>query len=280
MAAPSRHRSARPGRSSPPSHARAASLRPRRRQGHRVRRRRRKLPRQHVHGLLEHGAVARLPRVGQPAEGRALLDGAAPRRYGRAGRAPAPSSARRRRRQACRAPTGSPRGARPSATPRRLDLRRPRPAELVQQHDHGLRRPAEDLHLGVHVAGAGRVFAGVDEVEHDVGLVAHVAHRLLAAEERAVHVAVPDLGQEPADRVAAELQALEQPRAVAEARRVPQPQFVALRRVDQHVGVRGLGDVRRVAHFADVTPQQRARQRRLADVGVRDEAQGDQIADY
>jgi hypothetical protein len=37
--------------------------------------------------------------------------------------------------------------------------------------------------------------------------------------------------------------------------------------------------VRRIAHLADVTAQQRTRQRGLADVGVRDEAEGDQSTD-
>src|SRR5205085_7637637 len=104
-------------------------------------------------------------------------------------------------------------------------------------------------------------------------LVARVADRLLAGPERAILPVVPDLAQEAADRVLGLAQAASQANAVAEARRVPEEQAVAVARLDEHVRVGGVGDVRRGAHLADVAPEQRARERRLARVGVRDEAE-------
>ena len=83
-----------------------------------------------------------------------------------------------------------------------LERRRAGRAELVEQHDHRLADPGQQLHLGRDVAGRLRRLGGVDEVEHHVGLVAQVAHRLLAGPERPVAPAVPDLAQEPADRAA------------------------------------------------------------------------------
>ena len=151
----------------------------------------------------------------------------------------------------------------------------PRRAELIQQDHDGLADPAEDAHLGIDVASRRRLFRCVNEVQDDVGVIAHVAHGLLAAPERPVGEPVPDLRQEPPERIAALLEAAQQPHAVAEPRRVPQHERVALRRLDQRVAFGDLGHVRGIPHLADVATQQRARERGLAHVRVRDEAQAD-----
>ena len=72
-------------------------------------------------------------------------------------------------------------------------------------------------------------------------------------------------------------QALREPRAVAEARRVPQQQALALGGLEQRIVRRHRRHVGRVAHFADVARQQRARERRLARVRVRDERERDRV---
>jgi hypothetical protein len=102
-----------------------------------------------------------------------------------------------------------------------------------------------------------------------------VPQRLLAGPQRAVAPAVPHLGEQPAERAAVQPHAAHEPHAVAEAGRVPQPQPVALGAGQQQVAIGELGHVRRVAHLADVAAEQRAGQRRLADVGVGDETERD-----
>jgi hypothetical protein len=63
---------------------------------------------------------------------------------------------------------------------------------LVQQQEHRLADPGEDLQLGVDVGRGGRILGGVHEVEREVALVAYVAERALAAEEWAVDKASSD----------------------------------------------------------------------------------------
>jgi hypothetical protein len=127
--------------------------------------------------------------------------------------------------------------------------------ELVQQHEHRFVEPSEQRHLGLDIGSGLRRFGRVDEVQHDVRVLAHVAQRLLAVPERAVEPTVPNLGEEPAECVALQAQPSHQPHAVAQARRIPHPQFVALLTAHQKVVLAELGDVRRVAHLADVTLQ-------------------------
>ena len=168
--------------------------------------------------------------------------------------------------------------SRQRASSARLLGRGPRRPGLVQQHDHRLADPRQHLELRREVAGVGRRLRRVDEVEHDVGLVAHVAHRLLRQPERAVAKAVPDLRQEPADRIALLRAAASR---AARCRRSPacprgpgvSPSAVSISVIRRRLG----GDVRRVAHFADVAAEQRARERRLARVGVRDQRQRDVV---
>jgi hypothetical protein len=146
---------------------------------------------------------------------------------------------------------------------------------LVEQHQHRLVEPREQLDLGLDVErGLGRL-GRVDEVQHRVGVFAHVAQRLLRVPERAVAPAVPHLGKKPSERVALQAQPAHQAHAVAEARGVPQAQLVAGAAAHQQMVFAQFGDVRLIAHFTDVTLQQRARQRGLAHVGVRDQAQCD-----
>ena len=163
----------------------------------------------------------------------------------------------------------------PARLVRFLLVARPRLAGLVEQHDDRLADPLEHGHLRRQVAGVLGRFGRVDEVEHDVGLVANVRDRLLRQPERAVAKAIPDLREEPADRIALLRESLRKARAVAEARRVPEDQRIAFGRVDHRIGRRLERDVRRVAHFADVAAEQRARERRLARVRVRDQRQRD-----
>ena len=56
-----------------------------------------------------------------------------------------------------------------------------RRAELVQQHDDRLAGPRQQLQSRRDVAGSLGRLGRVDQVEHHVGLVAHVLQRLLAA---------------------------------------------------------------------------------------------------
>ena len=228
---------------------------------------------QGLRGRREHPEVARLPRGAQPPERVAPLRGQHPAHRGEQLVLLHPAA-----REGVQAERASHPGIRrqvlaPGRLVRRVGIPPARRAQLVQQQQDRLAEPAEDLHLGLDVAGGGRRLGGVDQVEHDIALVLHVADRLLAAVERPVGEAVPHLGEQPADRVLAEAQTPEQARAVAESRRVPQPERLALRRVDQHVALGGVGHVRLVPHLADVAPQERACQRGLADVGVGHEAQ-------
>ena len=125
---------------------------------------------------------------------------------------------------------------------------------LVEQHKHRLADPAQHLDLGGDVAGVARMLGGVHEIQHNVRGRARRTHRLLAAPERAVTMPVPDLAQQPADRVVGQAQALHQSRRVAEARRVPQPQCIAGRGFEQQVQLREFGDMRRVAHLPTSRP--------------------------
>ena len=138
------------------------------------------------------------------------------RRRREAARTPAPSSGRRRRARARRARGRAGERVAPARLVGVLLGARPRRPGLVEQHDHRLADPFEHRELRREVAGVGGRFRRVDEVEHDVGLVADVAHRLLRQPERPVAEAVPHLRQEPADRIAVLAQPLREPRAVAE----------------------------------------------------------------
>ena len=88
----------------------------------------------------------------------------------RAARPPAPSSARTRPGASAPRTQGNVarcrRHAASSAASASRAARRP---HLVQQQQHRLADPAEDLHLGLDVAGGGRRLGGVDQVQHDVG---------------------------------------------------------------------------------------------------------------
>ena len=231
---------------------------------------------EHRHRRIQRRAALRLPGARAGARTRGAVRPAAPPPPRAATYLPAPSSARTRRAPALRARWSAPSDAVAPA----LHLggfvgRRLRRPQLVEQHDHRLADQVQHLQLGVEIADIVGRLRGVDEVEHDVGLVEHVAHRALARPERAIAIAVPDLAHEPADRVAGLREPFREPHAVAEARRVPQLQAVALRRLDHRVALGLERDVRFVAHFADVAAEQRARERGLADVGVRDEAERD-----
>ena len=142
-------------------------------------------------------------------------------------------------------------------------------AELVQQHQRGLAQPFEDAQLRGYVARDRGILRRVGDVEHDVGSIARGAHRLLTAPERPIGEPVPQLRQEPADRLAALLEATQQSHAVAEPRRVPQHELVSAFRPQEHMGLGRLGHVRAVHDRTDVLAQQRARQRGLARIRVR-----------
>ncbi len=157
-------------------------------------------------------------------------------------------------------------GLRPRA-PRRGDRRVGRGAGLVEQQQHGPPGPREDLHLRRDVARVLGALRRVHEVEDDVGAVADARDGLLRAEQRAVAEAVPDLVREPAERVALAPQPLQQPRRVAEPRRVLEDEPRAVGR-EHVVGLGDHGDVGLVEDLADVAAQERARERGLADVRV------------
>ena len=106
-------------------------------------------------------------------------------------------------------------------------------------------------------------------------VVANVAHGLLAAEEGAVGKAIPDLGEQPAERIRVLLESAQQTHAVAETRRVPELETIAPRRLEERVAFGLQGDVREVADLAHVAAQERPGQRGLADVRMRDQAQRD-----
>ena len=152
-----------------------------------------------------------------------------------------------------------------------------RGAHLVQQHDDGLANPGQDLHLGLDVAGILGVLGRVDQVQHHVGFLTDVVHGLLTGPQGAVGETVPDLADEPADGAVGLQQAPRQTGAVAETGGVPQDQLVALRGLGQLEAVVGVGDVRLVAHLAHALREQGAGKGGLADVGVGDQAEGDDV---
>ena len=152
---------------------------------------------------------------------------------------------------------------------------RARRSDLIQQHEHRLVEPAQDLRFGGQITGIAWRFRGVHEIEDHIGGRACGAYRLLAAPEGPVTVPIPDLAQQPADRIVGGAQALHQARGVAKARGVPQAQFITFRRAQQNVDLRHLRDMRGVAHFTDLLAEQRSRERRLADVRVRDQCEVD-----
>jgi hypothetical protein len=92
---------------------------------------------------------------------------------------------------------------------------------LIEQNDDRLADPFEDRELRRDVAGVGWRLRRVDEVQHDVGLVTDVAHRLLARPQRAVAPAVPGHREEADDRMVVRREPPREPRAVAEAGRIP-----------------------------------------------------------
>ena len=152
-----------------------------------------------------------------------------------------------------------------------------RGAHLVQQHDDGLADPGQDLHFGFDVAGILGVLGRVDQVQHHVGFFTDVVNGLLAGPQGAVSEAVPDLADEPANGAVGLQQAPRQSGAVAETGGVPQDQLVALRSLGQLEAVVGVGDVRLVAHLAHALREQGAGKGGLADVGVGDQAEGDDV---
>src|ERR1700726_2356714 len=78
---------------------------------------------------------------------------------------------------------------------------RPRRSGLVEKDQHRFSEPIEDLHFRRDITCVGRVFRRVDEIEDDVGLIAHVLPRLVARPEGAVAPTVPDLGKKPANGI-------------------------------------------------------------------------------
>jgi hypothetical protein len=146
---------------------------------------------------------------------------------------------------------------------------------LVEEHEDGLAHPLEHRELGCQVACVLRILGGVDEVEHDVGVVAHRPYSALGEEERAIAKPVPDFGEEPADGT---LLLREPPREARAVRRIPAcPTARGCRLPACRRGERGRfgRDVRRIAHLADVAREERSRERGLARVGVGDERQRD-----
>jgi hypothetical protein len=103
-------------------------------------------------------------------------------------------------------------------------------------------------------------------------MVAGIANRLLAGPERALAPTIPDLRDEPADRIADKLQALQQATGVAEPRSVPQHQRVAAR-LNQQIAGGDVGDVCGIAHLPHVLGKESANQRRLAGIGVRNQGE-------
>ena len=142
-------------------------------------------------------------------------------------------------------------------------------AHLVEQDDDRLVEPGQNVHLGAPISGISRVFGGVDEVEHHIGMVARGQQRALAQVKRLVAPAVPDIAQKPAQRVALLAQALIQAHRITKARRIPQPQLIALRRFLQQIALRLRGDMGGVFNLAHIVGHQCARQRGLANIGVR-----------
>ena len=151
---------------------------------------------------------------------------------------------------------------------------RTRRARLVQEHDDRPAHPREQIELGSEVARVLGRLRGIDEVEHHVGLVARGADGLLAAPERTVGEAIPDLREQPAHRVRFAAQPAQQSDRVAEPRRVVQTQARRVR-LDQRVDLARVGHMRLVPHLAHVAPEERAGEGGLPDIGVRDEPERD-----
>jgi hypothetical protein len=95
-------------------------------------------------------------------------------------------------------------------------------SRLIQQRDDRFSKPLEDLQFGREIAGIRRRLRRIDEVQHDIRIVAHVAHRLLARPQRRLAPAIPDHRQEADDGPVERCKPPREARAVAEARRVPQ----------------------------------------------------------
>ena len=148
---------------------------------------------------------------------------------------------------------------------------------LIEQDQHGLSDPIEDLHLRRDIAGVDGIFGRVDEIEHDISTITRVLHRLLARPERTIAPTVPYFREKPADRIAALREPFGQAHAIAETGRVPQAQHIAIRGLDHRVRLCGAGHMRFIADFADVGAKQRPRERGLARVGVGDKTQVDRI---
>ena len=100
-----------------------------------------------------------------------------------------------------------------------------------------------------------------------------MANCFLIQPEGFVGKAVPDFGEEPADRVAASFKTACEGHGVSEPRRIPENQFAPVRASCKDVVGRGFRHVRPVCHFANVAHQQRASERCLADVGMAHQAQ-------
>ena len=86
----------------------------------------------------------------------------------------------------------------------------------------------------------------------------------------AVAEAVPDLGEEPAERAAGSVEPFEEFGGAAEAGGIPEEETAALG-FDERVGGGGVGDVFLVGGVADVTAEECAGKSRLAHIGVGDE---------
>jgi len=147
-------------------------------------------------------------------------------------------------------------------------------AGLVEQQQHRAVHPGQQFQLQRNVPGRGRLLGCVDQVKNDIRFFLDVSYGLLAAPQRTVGHPIPDLVQEPAERVALVTQAQHQSTSVTETRCVPQPQ-PGLGRFDQRVGLADFRDVSLVAYLADVASQESSRQGRLPDVRVGDQAQRD-----
>jgi hypothetical protein len=93
--------------------------------------------------------------------------------------------------------------------------------QLVDEHDDRLVHPFQEPELTLDVSGGPGRLRGVHQVNDDVGFVLQVTQRLLRQVKGFVPPPVPHMGQEPRERIAGRVQALEQALAIAEARRIP-----------------------------------------------------------
>ena len=142
-------------------------------------------------------------------------------------------------------------------------------ADLVEQHQNRLVQPGQDVHLGAPVARICRVFRRIDQIQHDIGMIARSQQGALAQVKRLVAPAVPHIAEKPAQRIALLTQAFIQPHRITKTRRIPQPQLIAMLRFLQQIALRLAGHMGRVFDLAHIVRHQRARQRGLADIGVR-----------